>query len=56
MVTKYDCEPKEFTVKYQNIMIKEDGVDCVSQDGNSSEMDDANIRMIQYGIELHQRA
>ena len=54
MFTKYDYELKSFTVKYQNIMIKGNGVDCVDQDRNHSEMDHVRINMIQYGIDLHQ--
>ena len=37
-------------------MIKEYGLDWVSQDGNVSEMEYVKIKMIQDGIELHQRA
>ena len=47
MVTKYDCELKEFTVMYQNKIIKQDVVDWFSQDGNSSEIDYVKIKMIQ---------
>ena len=55
MITKYDFELKQFTVNYQKRIIKEDGVDWVSQDGNVAEMEHVKINMIQYGIELHQR-
>ena len=36
-------------------MIKEYGLDWVSQDGNVSEMEYVKIKMIQDGIELNQR-
>ena len=36
MFTKYDFDTKEFTVKYKNTKIKEDGVYWVAQDINSS--------------------
>ena len=47
IVTKYDCELKEFTVMYQNKIIKQDVVDWFSQDVNSSEIDYVKIKMIQ---------
>ena len=53
-VTKYDCDIKEFLVKDQNIIIKEDGVYWFAQDANRSEMEHGNIKMIQDGIEIHQ--
>ena len=55
IVTNYGCELKEFTVKYQNRMIKEDDVDWVSQDDNHAKMEHVKTNMIQDRIELQKR-
>ena len=55
IVTKYDCELKEFTSNYYNITIKEYDMNWFDQDGNSYEMEHVKIKMIQDGIELNQR-
>ena len=55
-VKSYDAESREFTVKYRNCMIREDGVSWVNQDGNRSEMSGVKIETIEEGIELYLRA
>ena len=56
MVAKYDSDLKEFKFNYQNIMIKQYGVDWVAQYGNRAEIEHVNIKMIQDGTDIHQRA
>ena len=55
IVTKYDSDLKEFTVKYHIRIIKEDGMEWVDQYGNCSKIEHVKIKMIQDGATLHQR-
>ena len=55
-VKGYDAESKEFTVKYRNSMIREDGVHWVNQDGDRAEMSGVKIGTIEAGIEMYLRA
>lgn len=55
-VKSYDAETKEFTVKYRNNMIAEDGVKWISQDGNREDMDGVTLKQVEEGIELYRKA
>ena len=55
-VSKYDSESKKFTLKYQNRMIKEDGVEWEFQDGGRALLKKVEFPAVKEGDKLYQKA
>ena len=60
-VNKYDGESKSFSVRYQNRMVKEDGVNWIDQNaddehGEREVIDGVKLKPIEEGVELYRKA